>query len=235
MTEAEWSALPDYRKLLEGIESKVSDRKLRLFAVACCRSVWPLLTPEGRKAVEIAESFADGLVTIDELHGIREAFRVAETYEGVSHIVRGRRYRPDLGGHAADENALWAARYAMRESADLATWRALRADGRDFTATEFGNMLSAEMATRRRLLHDVVGPVPFSRVTVRPSWLGWNSGIVRRTAAGIYEERAFDRLPILHDGLLDAGCDNEDILAHCRGAGPHVRGCWVIDLILGKE
>ena len=65
--------------------------------------------------------------------------------------------------------------------------------------------------------------------------LAWNDGTVRRITEGIYEERAFDRLPILHDALLDAGCDNEDILAHCRSAGPHVRGCWVIDLILGKE
>jgi hypothetical protein len=58
---------------------------------------------------------------------------------------------------------------------------------------------------------------------------------VPKIAQGIYEERAFDRLPILHDALLDAGCDNEDMLTHCRSEGPHVRGCWVVDLILGKE
>jgi hypothetical protein len=52
-------------------------------------------------------------------------------------------------------------------------------------------------------------------------------------AVGIYEERAFGRLPILHDALPDAGCNDEDILAHCRSEGPHVRGCWVIDQILG--
>jgi hypothetical protein len=54
-------------------------------------------------------------------------------------------------------------------------------------------------------------------------------------AQGIYAGRAFDRLPILHDALLDAGCDDEAILSHCRCEGPHVRGCWVIDLLLGKE
>jgi len=65
--------------------------------------------------------------------------------------------------------------------------------------------------------------------------LAWNDSTVRRIAEGIYEERAFERLPILHDALLDAGCDNEDILAHCRSAGPHVRGCWVIDAGPGKS
>ncbi|HUR53438.1 MAG TPA: hypothetical protein VMZ71_04880 [Gemmataceae bacterium] len=54
-------------------------------------------------------------------------------------------------------------------------------------------------------------------------------------ANGIYEERAFDRLPILADALQDAGCDNDGILTHCRGDGAHVRGCWVVDLLLGKS
>jgi hypothetical protein len=76
---------------------------------------------------------------------------------------------------------------------------------------------------------------PFRSSALDPAILAWNEGTVRRIATGIYEERAFDRLPILHDALLDAGCDNEDILAHCRSAGPHARGCWVIDLLLGKE
>jgi hypothetical protein len=58
---------------------------------------------------------------------------------------------------------------------------------------------------------------------------------VRRIAEGIYEERAFDRLPILADALLDAGCDNEELIAHSRSEGPHVRGCWAVDLILGKS
>jgi hypothetical protein len=54
-------------------------------------------------------------------------------------------------------------------------------------------------------------------------------------ATGIYDERAFDRLPILADALEEAGCDNADVLAHCRGDGPHARGCWVVDGVLGRE
>ena len=62
----------------------------------------------------------------------------------------------------------------------------------------------------------------------------WRTSTVVQLAQGIYADRAFDRLPILADALQDAGCDNEDVLTHCRGTGPHARGCWVVDLILGK-
>jgi hypothetical protein len=63
---------------------------------------------------------------------------------------------------------------------------------------------------------------------------GWRTAAVVAIAEGVYEERAFDRLPILADALQDAGCDSDDILDHCRGPGPHVRGCWAVDLVLGK-
>jgi hypothetical protein len=58
---------------------------------------------------------------------------------------------------------------------------------------------------------------------------------VPRIARGIYEGHRFEDLPILHDALLDAGCDNQDVLDHCKDPGPHVRACWVLDLLLGKE
>src|SRR5262249_20594224 len=77
------------------------------------------------------------------------------------------------------------------------------------------------------LLHDIFGN-PFRTVLVDPSWLAWNGKTVLKLARGIYVGRAFDRLPILADALEDAGCTNADILDHCRGPGPHVRGCWVI-------
>ncbi|MCE9530621.1 MAG: hypothetical protein K8T89_05755 [Planctomycetes bacterium] len=73
---------------------------------------------------------------------------------------------------------------------------------------------------------------PFRPVTIDPRWQTSN---VIDLATAIYTDRAFDRMPILADALMDAGCDNDEIIHHCRGDGPHVRGCWVVDLILGKE
>jgi hypothetical protein len=69
-------------------------------------------------------------------------------------------------------------------------------------------------------------------VTLDPEWL---TSTVTQLARGIYDERDFDRLPILADALQDAGCDNADVLNHCRQPGPHARGCWVVDLVLGKH
>ncbi|MCE9530975.1 MAG: hypothetical protein K8T89_07610 [Planctomycetes bacterium] len=77
---------------------------------------------------------------------------------------------------------------------------------------------------------DIVGN-PFRPVTIDPRWLTSN---VVDLALAIYEDRAFDRMPILADALMDAGCDSDEIIHHCRGVGPHVRGCWVLDSILGK-
>jgi hypothetical protein len=83
-----------------------------------------------------------------------------------------------------------------------------------------------------RLVHDIFGPLPFRSVSVDPAWL---TSTVVALAEGIYQERAFDRLPILADALQDAGCDNVHVLNHCRSDGPHVRGCWVVDLLTGRE
>jgi len=92
---------------------------------------------------------------------------------------------------------------------------------------------SDESDSQAALIHDIFGN-PFRPVAVETSWLAWNAGTVVKLAQAIYDDRAFDRLPILADALEDAGCTNADILEHCRGGGEHVRGCWVVDLLLGK-
>jgi hypothetical protein len=84
------------------------------------------------------------------------------------------------------------------------------------------------------LVRDIFGN-PFRHVSIHPAWLMWHEGAIPRLAQAIYAERAFDRLPILADALENAGCDDANILAHCRQPGEHVRGCWVVDLLLGKE
>jgi hypothetical protein len=81
------------------------------------------------------------------------------------------------------------------------------------------------------LLRDIFGN-PFRPVTFSPEW---RTDTAVALARQMYESRDFSAMAILADALQDAGCDNEDVLSHCRGPGPHVRGCWVVDLVLGKE
>ena len=81
------------------------------------------------------------------------------------------------------------------------------------------------------LVRDIFGN-PFRPVAFDPRW---RTADVMGLARAIYDEGAFDRLPLLADALMDAGCEDEQVLGHCRSAGPHVRGCWVVDLVLGKE
>ncbi|WP_246173648.1 hypothetical protein [Limnoglobus roseus] len=81
------------------------------------------------------------------------------------------------------------------------------------------------------ILRDIFGD-PFRPVTFDSHW---QSETAVSLAQAIYDDRAFDRLPILADALQDAGCEDADVLSHCRGDGPHVRGCWVVDLVLGKK
>ena len=79
---------------------------------------------------------------------------------------------------------------------------------------------------------------PRSKSRTRRGWMLdplWRTDTAVALARKMYESRDFGAMPILADALQDAGCDNDDILNHCRGPGPHVRGCWVVDLVLGKE
>jgi hypothetical protein len=93
----------------------------------------------------------------------------------------------------------------------------------------------AEQTAQAALLRDIAGPLLFRKVSLDPAWLVWNHRTIVRLAASIYEERAFQRMPILADAVEEAGCRDEEILCHCRGPGPHARGCWLVDLLLGRE
>jgi hypothetical protein len=92
-----------------------------------------------------------------------------------------------------------------------------------------------EQVAQAAVLRDIFGPLPFREVVMDPLLLTWKAGVVVKLAQAIYNEMAFDRLPVLADALEEGGCDNEDVLAHLRGPGPHARGCWVLDLVLGRS
>ena len=209
MTEAEWAKCPDPRLMLIHLEQIASDRKARLFACAVGRLLWPFLADErSQRVIEVAEQFADGATTHVELGDACQASLDVQTGPAA-------RAASNSGDHGA-----WQGGRGIIIALQLA-----QADGR---ARDWARNLAAKPL---QLVRDIFGN-PFRPVTFDPRW---RSTDVVGLARGIYEDRAFDRMPLLADALMDAGCDEDQLLAHCRSEGPHVRGCWVVDLVLGKD
>jgi hypothetical protein len=221
MTESEWQTCANPLLMLDFLKGKVSDRKLRLFVVACCRQGWRRLTnPYLRLAVEAAELYADARITVEELTKIRAA---------AWSVNQNRQKHAVAAARATVREAAWAAAREAQQQMIQQVWRELQAFWE--TAPE---KKKASQQSQGNLLRCIIGN-PFSPVAVHQDWLAWNAATVSRLAQPIYEERAFERLLMLADALEEAGCTNLDILMHCRNPGDHVRGCWVIDLLLGKE
>jgi hypothetical protein len=212
MTEADWNRFFDVREAIVFLEdtSLFGDRKARLLASACARTLWHYLGDErSKRAIEIAEKFADGHC---DLAGLKAAS------EAAIEAVKGEASR--AAAWAADRHGSWqAARMAAMCAVEGAT-------------TAVGSTgIERQRQQIRRILHDIFGN-PFHPVKGAPTC---ERSVVVDLARGIYTDRAVDRLPILADALEDAGCTDAAILEHCRDPGPHVRGCWVVDLILGKS
>jgi hypothetical protein len=223
MTEKEWIDCPDPRPMLRFAEGTTGDRRLRLLAVACCRQIFPLIPhPELRDLVELTESYADGRVAMTELQ-LALAGVIGADYGDL-----------ETDAESAGYAACWTANRKLSEvkkvPAETAKALANRA-AKSHSSRLWKETRAAEFAHQAILLRDIFGN-PFRPVTFDPRW---RTTDVVGVAQAIYEDRAFERLPILADALMDAGCDHDDILAHCRSDGPHVRGCWVVDLVLGKE
>jgi hypothetical protein len=232
MTEAEWLACTDSVRMLEFLRDEASKRKLRLFACALCRQVPSrLLQQEGLlTAIKVVEAFGDGQATRKELKTAnQDAWRVAEPILRVSEearqagtkLPRAEAQRALLSQAVALASVYHITLYASQISYNIGcilSW----IDG------------SPADAILCEMMRDIFGN-PFRPPVFDPSWLMWNDGTVVKLAQGIYDDRAFDHLPILADALEEAGCTNADNLTHCRRPGLHVRGCWVVDMILGKE
>ncbi len=207
MTEAEWFAATDPRPMQAFLRDKVSDRKVRLFAVGCCRQIWSVLKDErSQNAVVVAEQYADGLATQKELARVQgEAIDAATNGTAIVFF--------DYLSLPVD------------------------ASGKRVVLGQLMKIPGLEPPpiharfNRIALIRDIFGN-PFRPIVADPAWL---TPTVRAIASAIYADRAFDRLPILADALEEAGCTNADILLHCRMPEDHVRGCWVVDLVLGKD
>jgi hypothetical protein len=242
MTDSEWLKATDPKAMLTFLRESgwADERRGRLFACACVRRIWLLLADEtSQTAVEVAERFADGLASEEELNqACYDAEVAARGAEDVS---------PSWAQVDAANAAVDAAHPIISDDSYFAA-AATAADAMGHTASEgqatgddlgplraWGAAKEAERAAQAALLRCIFGN-PFRQPRTLPgSVLLWNDRLVTRLAETIYEERRWADMPLLADALLDAGFDDEDMLDHLRGPGPHARGCHVLDLLLGKE
>jgi hypothetical protein len=286
MDEEQWFA-EDYPEFLLGDlqgSEKLSERKARLFGVACSRRIWHLLTDErSRRAVDVAERFTEGAATAEELREALDtawqayhdseqtrdaslpqgrpetldaAYRNAQAARAVAFLLSG--FFRFVADSAPNAMAAAAVRLVLVEERHRVPRRKGRGRVKSvlppvsetvFAARcavggreVFTRLSLAEPAAQQALLRDLVGPLPFRPVTIEPAWLAWNHGTVRRLAEAAYHERSLPEgtlsnglLAVLADALEEAGCADADLLGHLRGPGPHVLGCWCVDLVLGKE
>jgi hypothetical protein len=243
MTEQEWRTATGPDPLLEYLRQRVSERKLRLYAIACCRRIWHLVHPIYHEGVELAEGYADGTVGAAELE---RAYVLARGMFSSLHL-RVSLQKGDVAAHVAlaamsrdcissPESGATLAREALRRKGDTRSW-VRRMFG-------FGPVSAAREALRDALVGESLAQAalvrcifsnPFSPPVLSPSWLTWKDETIPRMAHTIDADRAFTQLPILADALEDAGCADADILGHCRSGGEHARGCWVIDTLLERQ
>jgi hypothetical protein len=240
MTEAEWLTETDFTTHVRYAVDHLSPRRQRLLAVGFCRSVAHLFHhPELNAALDVIEQYADGLVSSSEVEKARQHCRdiATESYEEYRVAVdRGIGAQQHGYGRAA---FAWAVAYAANSPLPLvevgtrAAWAADHFDSGRIDRVIFAEGPSGEYMSRMRaVVWEIVGN-PFRPVHFNSAW---RTDTALSLARHMYDRYEFGAMPILADALQDAGCDNEDVLNHCRDASlTHVRGCWVIDLVLGKE
>lgn len=235
MTETEWAASADPGKMLLSVRDRVSARKLRLFACACCARLRPPITEPrnelpgaAARALEVAERYADGLAEEDELVRAQEGARAAAAVEAWGSEWRA---AATEAVSAATGTSHWGEMLIPVESARQAAWEAAEAAGG--RAGDRGSFAEVR-AAQAHLLRDILGD-RFHPPRVAPAWLQANGGRAAQLARDIYDRQSFEDLPDLAAALIRAGCRDDRVLSHCRPPGEHVRGCWLLDLILGRE
>ena len=225
-----WVAVPDLPRPVA--------RRLRLIGVACARQVWDLLSTDDRSAVLVSERYADGRATGTDMRAIsvrvsHDALteqQYAHSAAGFAAVCHAGRHHP--AGDPEDFHS-WdvrtAAQYAARALARRAAGPATYISPTDPVWHDTWNAaFHAVRAEQADLVRDVFPP-PGTSPAVEPGWL---TSTVVALARRMYESRDFSPMPILADALQDAGCADELVLGHCRKAAPHVRGCWVVDLLM---
>ncbi len=248
MTEAEWLASEEPEPMLAAAQ-EISERKALLIGCGCCRTcASEIVLDEFHRATELLERAADGLATDEEYF---DAHRIAnyalDLCTGTAPWIPSR-YKTSnslAGAWAVRELAArnWDCvprenswdRYSRPKQTPtilVAVTRAI-ANLECVGSTPGTDVMHQPRAVRGivRVIHDIVGN-PFRPVAFSPEW---RTDTTIALARAMYESREFSAMPILADALQDAGCDNDEVLNHCREPGTHVRGCWVVDLVLGKS
>jgi hypothetical protein len=218
MTEAEWLSCSNPSEMLTFLLDRgaASERKLRLFACACCREIWAMLTHEqSRHAVESAERYADGGETSSVM--LRAFFDALEVCDAHQVDTRDVNFPRGYGWYFAASAAATAAESNITQGVFSVIRRCNKA------------VIEAN-TTRADYLRDIFGN-PFRSPSFDPTW---RTETVTLLARSMYEAREFGAMPVLGDALEEAGCGEENILSHCRGNSTHVPGCWLIDLVLNK-
>jgi hypothetical protein len=225
-----WLTSCDPNAMVGFLRGKASDRKIRLYATAWCRRGWTVLTnPASQRAVEVSEQFADALATSEELEAAREGARQQVRSKGPRALPRTKAAVAHLGLLSA----VWVSSADAWDSASAAGvwWGTAR------SRAQSEELTAREAQERAGILRDLFGN-PFRPVTPDAAWL---TPTVISLAQAAYEERTLPsgdldsaRLAVLADALEEVGC-TDAVLAHLRSAGPHVRGCWALDLVLGKN
>jgi hypothetical protein len=240
MTERKWKYTTDPQVMLSFLlgSGRLSDRKARLFGVACCRRIWHLLTDKrSRRAVEVAERFADGGANKEELGIAREEGQMAHR-DALAAVYRGDSSRC--------LSASWivyrvARSKAGRGAQDAIDFCPFAVSGVPRQAANQAHIV--ELSKQADLLRDLFGLFPFRPAAIDSSVLTWHGGTVARLAESVYQERNLPEGTLdsggitgLADTLEEAGLDQQEALHHLRQHGSlHVRGCWVIDQLLGKD
>jgi hypothetical protein len=228
VTEAEWvNATHPFEMLRwwEYYRGKPSARKQRLLACACCRLISHLMT-DGclRQGVETAEAYADGLVSGEELARLHEQARTLGLSRG--EVLQ------HMSGNTPEKAAVtdaWRVAHAVADAAGRDD--GLFGNAMHYAAKDGGRGRDTEDPGQAALIRDILGsPLRQPFVAVE-----WRTATVLELARGIYEDRAFDRMPELAIALQDVGCDDVELLGHCRGPNLHVLGCWVLDLVRWKS
>jgi hypothetical protein len=232
MDEAEWLDCTHPRPMLEFLRGKVSERKLRLFACACCRRIEHFLTDEvDRKALDAAERYADGQLRDRSLQNWRRRAALARQ----PYRINGVWQLGLLAYYAVTQTLVSAKDDAYLEVHSTVARVVADATLRSQVNPAWHAAFQAESAVLSDLLRDIVGNPFVPSPAMDLGWLQWHNGTAAGLASAIYDERRFQDLPILADALEDAGCTNTGILTHCRQGGEHARGCWVVDTLFARK